>query len=66
MGTPVPARHPEELVLISEGSLPLIPFTSRQQALTVPLCARSGLGAVSTIRGVSCLFWEIRYEYNVG
>lgn len=48
--------------LISVGSLLLIPLASRQQGLPVDLCVPApGLGAVSTIQGVSCLFWDIQY-----
>lgn len=51
---------PEELVLVSVGSLLLIPLALRQQGLTVYSCVpRPELGAVSTIGGVLCLFWEI-------
>lgn len=56
---PVPTSHPKELGLISVGSLLWVHFESTHQGLT--RVSGPVLGAVGTIRGVWCLFQEIRF-----
>lgn len=54
-----PTSHPKELGLISVGSLLWVHFESTHQGLTH--VSGPVLGAVGTIRGVWCLFQEIRF-----
>lgn len=56
---PVPTSHPKELGLISVGSLLWVHFESTHQGLT--RVSGPVLGAVGTIRGVWCLFQEVRF-----